>query len=326
MTPVISSAEALTPLLTRPTDTADLPDVGAWWPLWQDVVHQPAPGSPLQAALAGGFVADRLGWAFAAGYQAALRALVPSLPWSNLAALCVTEATGNRPRDVLTRIAPAPDGGWLLSGAKRWTTLGPQGTVLLVVGRLAGSGELGDVETDPDRPHLRVARVPVPAPGLRIEAMPPTPFVPEVPHARLVLDAVPVAADALLPGDGYSTVVKPFRTLEDLYVTTAALALLLREARARAWPADFVARIVATLTALAALASAPTDTPATHVALEGALQGAHTLCHEAGSLWAAAPEDPAAARWARDLPLLGIARSARAQRFARAWERLQAGG
>lgn len=325
MTPLPASIAALARLCSAPPTAVPAETVHDWWPAWLALTRQAGDGAaPLALALEGGFAADRLGWAFAAGYQAALRALAPGLPWHDLAALCVTEATGNRPRDVLTRIEPAAGGGWQLTGAKRWTTLGPQGTVLLVVGRMVGAGDPGDAADD--RPRLRVARVPVPSPGLHIEAMPPTAFVPEVPHARLTLDAVPVAADAVLPGDGYTAVVKPFRTLEDLYVTTAALALLLREARARAWPADVAARIVATLTALAALATAPADSPATHVALEGALLTAHALCHEAASLWGAAATDPAARRWQRDLPLLGIARSARAQRFARAWDRLQAGG
>src|SRR4051812_36097845 len=56
--------------------------------------------APLDAAVVGGVNADRLGWAFLAGYQAALRVLDPELPAEALAAFCATEARGVHPRDI----------------------------------------------------------------------------------------------------------------------------------------------------------------------------------------------------------------------------------
>ncbi len=147
---------------------------------------------------------------------------------------------------------------------------------------------------DPARPQLKVARVPVGTPGLQLLPMPETRFVPEVPHARVQLDAVKVDADALLPGDGYERYVKPFRSLEDAHVTLAVLAYLLREARQRGWPTGFAERLCATLAVLCDLAAAPADAPVTHVVLAGALAQAHALYAEAGTLWAAAGDDPAA--------------------------------
>ena len=72
----------------------------------------------------------RVGWAFSSGYQAALRALLPDLPAEALAALCVTEEAGNRPRDIGTRFVPQADGSVAISGAKRWTTPGPDSSLL----------------------------------------------------------------------------------------------------------------------------------------------------------------------------------------------------
>lgn len=286
--------------------------VGEWLPQWRAIAA--AHDAPMARAIAGGFVADRVGWAFAAGYQAALRALVPGLPDTTIAALCVTEEGGNRPRDIATTISPLQGGGISISGGKRWTTLGPHSALLLVVGRVEDG-------TSGDRPRLRVARVPADAPGVALLPMPPTRFVPEVPHAAARLDDVRLPADALLDGDGYSNVVKPFRTIEDLHVTAAVLAYLLRESRARSWPAGLRERIVATLVVLAALANEPPDAPATHVALEGALQWARQSYAEAGALWAQAA-DEAAARWQRDAALFDVAGTARAARALRAWERL----
>jgi acyl-CoA dehydrogenase len=287
--------------------------VEQWLPQWRAIAAEHA--DPMARAISGGHAADRVGWAFAAGYQAALRALVPDLPDDTIAALCVTEERGNRPRDIATTITTLPDGSVSISGAKRWTTLGPDSALLLVVGRVA-EGSAGG------RPRLSVARVPSATPGLTLVAMAPTRFVPEVPHAAVRLDDVRLPADALLDGDGYAAVVKPFRTIEDLHVSAAVLAYLLREARARGWPAAFRERIVATLVALTALSTERASAAATHVALEGALQWAHELYAEAGGLWSAAVGDVAAARWQRDAALFGVAGTARAARARRAWERL----
>lgn len=296
-------------------------DVAAWWATWPGLVHGARDTAAL--ALAGGFAADRVAWAFASGYQAALRALVPDLPDDTMAAFCVTEAEGNRPRDIRSRITPLADGGWQLDGAKRWTTLGPAGTLLLVAAALppaAGAAQ--------GRPQLRVLGVPVPSAGLQVQAMPATRFVPEVPHASLQMQAVRLPAAAMLPGDGYSDYVKPFRTLEDAHVSLAVLAYLLREARARAWPEAYREQLVAAVALLADLALDDAQSPATHVALAGALQLAQALYAQAQPLWAAVADTGAdagaAQRWQRDAALLAVAGAARQQRAASAWARLSA--
>ena len=301
-------------LETSPQSRA-LAEVADWWQVWQSL-DLPGAG-PAALAIAGGFAADRVGWAFASGYQAALRALVPELPHDTMAALCVTEAEGNRPRHIRTTIVPQPDGALRIDGAKRWTTLGPAGTLLLVVGALPEPD-------DANRPVLRLARVPVPTPGLVLQPMPPTRFVPEVPHAQLQMHDVRVDAGALLPHDGYDAYVKPFRTIEDVHVTLAVLAYLLREGRARRWPAAFHEELVAALGLLSQLAGEESSAASTHIALAGALRIAHRLYANALPLWATAGDDPAAQRWQRDAALFEVAGSAREQRAERAWQRLGA--
>jgi alkylation response protein AidB-like acyl-CoA dehydrogenase len=306
---------ALSACLRAAPDARTVEDIAGWWQGW--LALEGTTTYPAALALAGGFAADRVGWAFASGYQAALRALLPGLPHGTLAAFCVTEAEGNRPRHIRTTIAPQPDGTLRIDGAKRWTTLGPSSTLLLIVGSLPGAA-------DAARPTLRVARVPVPTPGLVLQPMPPTPFVPEVPHAQLQMHDVRVAADALLPHDGYEGYVKPFRSIEDLHVTLAVLAYLLREGRARRWPAAFNEELVAALSLMLQLARDDPGAAQTHVALAGALRIAHRLYAEASRLWEAAGADPAAQRWRRDAPLFEVAGAAREQRAVRAWERLTA--
>lgn len=303
---------AIDTCLRAPTAVPERSSVAEWWPRWRDGAARAA--APAAQALLGGFDADRVGWAFASGYQAALRALLPDLPADAVAAFCVTEESGNRPRDIRTRIRALADGRVAIDGAKRWTTRGPDSSLLLVVGALPG---------DEARPQLKLARVAAGTPGLQLLPMPETRFVPEVPHARVQLDGVVVDAGALLPGDGYERYVKPFRSIEDIHVTLAVLAYLLREARQRDWPAAFAERLCAALVTLAALSEAAADAPATHVALAGALAQAHALYEDAGTLWAQCGDDPAAQRWQRDAALFAVAGTARSQRAARAWERLQ---
>jgi len=300
-------------LLTQPAAVPEQPDVAAWHPRFRSVAA--LAGTPFALAVRGGFDADRLAWAFSAGYQAATRALVPGCGPDEIVSFCMTEPGGNRPRDLRSRCRPAPGGGWQLDGDKRWATLAPVCSTCLVVATLAEPDAAG-------RTALGLLRVPTASAGVQLTLMPPTKFVPEAPHGELALRGVALPADALLPGDGWEDHGKPFRTLEDTLVTAAALAYLLREARARAWPGALVERGLAALLSLQAVAALPPQAASTHVALAGALAAAQALFQDAGALWAATPDDAASQRWQRDAAVLGLARATQAQRLARAWERL----
>lgn len=306
------SEDAISCLLVPAVPAFECADVAQWWPRWCAVAA--ARRDAFSRAVAGGADADRVGWAFAAGYQAALRVLDPGLPDSLLAAFCVTEAEGNFPRAIKSMLTPE-GGGFRLDGEKRWTTLGPGGGLFIVVARLAGCDEA--------RPMLKAVRVRSGTPGLAIESMPPTGFVPEVPHARIRLAGVRVEAADLLEGDAYARHVKPFRTIEDVHVNAACIAYLVREALRRDWAQAWVGRALAQLHALGRLATLDPSAPQTHVALGGALALGARLIAEADGFWQAAPPgDPAAARWVRDRDLFGVAGKARSARLAAAWERL----
>lgn len=301
-------------LLAAPLEAAPCEDVASWWARhgalardWSD---------PMALAIAGGNAADRLGWAFASGYQAALRALLPALPVDRMVAFCVTEAAGNRPKDIHSLLERDGESGWRLSGSKRWATLGPEGALFLVAAR--------DASVSGERPAIKLLRVASDAPGVRVETLPPTRFVPEVPHAALHFEGVALEAGALLPGDGYEQYVKPFRTVEDVHVSAAQLAYTLREARRFGWPPAWLERALAALEALRAIAHEAPAAAATHLALAGALATLDGLLQEADALWAEAPDTAARARWLRDRPLGRVAGKARALRTARAWQRLAA--
>ncbi|TAK39315.1 MAG: acyl-CoA dehydrogenase family protein [Betaproteobacteria bacterium] len=299
-------------LLKAPAGAVECVDVAAWWPRHRELAATWR--NPMDRAIAGGFAADRVGWAFACGYQAALHALFPGAPEDRIAALCVTEADGNSPKAIRSTLRREGD-LWLLNGAKRWTTLGPDGGLFFVAARdAAASGE---------RAVIRVARVTSDAPGVTVTPMPPTRFVPEVPHAQLQFENVPLTNDALLPGDGYDHYVKRFRTVEDQHVKAAVVAYLVREARRLAWPVAWIERAAALLHGLRAIAGEDASAPATHIALAGALALGTALIEATEPFWNAAGQDPAAPRWRRDRELFAVAGSARVRRTARAWERLR---
>lgn len=297
-------------LLVRPIDPGVCVTVADWWPRHRARCAQRS--RTIEQAIVGGIHADRVAWAFATAYQAALRALTPELPCDQLIALCVTEEGGTAPAAMRSEIRAVPGSSALvLDGAKRWTTLGPDGALFLVAAR--------DARVQGERPAIRLVKVAANAPGVKIETMPPTPFVPEVAHARLQFENVAIPEEALLPGDGYANYVKPFRSIEDLHVHAAVLAYLVGESRRRGWPRGWIERAAAALASFVTLAALDPNSASMHIALAGALDVGEALAKEADALWASTPDDPAATRWQRDRALLGIASQARKARREKAW-------
>ena len=286
--------------------------VTQWWPRHRAIAREHS--DPIHQAIIGGFVADRVGWAFASGYQAALRALFPDAPGDRICALCVTEAGGNSPKAIKSALRKSGD-AWTLDGSKRWTTLGPEGALFFVAAR--------DEAASSERPAIKLVRVASGAPGLRIQPMPPTKFVPEVPHAQLQFENLKVKETEILEGDGYDRYVKPFRTVEDIHVQAAVLSYLMREGQRLAWPQGWLERLSALLAALGKIADMPAAEAETHVALAGALAIGAGLVGETEEFWKLSATDPAALRWRRDRELLNVAGRAREQRTRRAWERLR---
>ena len=186
----------------------------------------------IERAVWGGFHADRLGYAFASGYSAALARLFEhalrvadgtARPLPARVCLCATEAGGGRPRNIATRLAKQ-GGALVLNGEKTFATLATAADELLVV---ASRG----IEAD-GKNRLRVVRVKPNASGVEIVPRDPLPFAPEIPHALVRLVDVVVENEDMLPGDGYDHWLKPFRTIEDTHVLAATVGYLHGAARA----------------------------------------------------------------------------------------------
>jgi acyl-CoA dehydrogenase len=301
-------------LLTEPPDFPSLDSVDAWWR--RHLAVPPRFPAPADLALASGFRMDRMGFVFASGYQAALRALFPQLPEGRRAALCATEPGGGHPTAMETTLTPSGT-GWKLDGQKTYVTLGTHAEVLLVV---ASEGR-----DDQGRNRLRMVLLDAKRPGVTVEPLAPLGFVPEVPHAALRLTGVDVAPADVLPGDGYTRYLKPFRTVEDCHVNLAVLGWLVKVGRRCGWPVALREELVAVAVMMHALAKEDPSDPAVHVALGGAFTQMHRGLERCEVAWEGVDVEMRE-RWQRDRRLLDLASRVRAKRLEVARQRLAGGG
>jgi hypothetical protein len=255
--------------------------------------------TPFELAAGGGRLMATPGLAFLVGYQAALRTLWPSAP-ASLGALCATEQRSLRSADMQTRLRDLR-----LSGQKDFVTAGDAADWLLVAARCEQPGE---------DPRLSLAVVYPDEPGVRVEKLPAIPLMPDVSHGRLSLDN---AACELLAGDGWDVYVKPFRTLEDIYVLSAMTAWLYGVGQDSDWPQPLQLRLLALLAGCAQVSRQTPDSPAGHVLLGGLFAQFEALKDEIDqALAAGSPEW--AAMWQRDRAVMDLGSVARGKRLAKA--------
>ncbi|MGP6458370.1 acyl-CoA dehydrogenase [Pseudomonas parakoreensis] len=263
------------------------------------LLHQLGNVTPFELAVAGGRRMATPGLAFLVGYQAALRMLWPSAPPS-LGALCATEQRSLRPADMQTRLSDLR-----LSGRKDFVTAGDAADWLLVAARSEQPGET---------PRLSLAVVYPGEPGVRVEKLPALPLMPDIGHGRLHLDG---ALCELLAGDGWDAYVKPFRSLEDVYVLSAITAWLYGVGQDSGWSQPLLLRLLALLAGCAEASRQPPNNPAGHVLLGGLFAQFDALKSEIDQ--ALAEGNPEWAQmWQRDQSVMQLAAGARAKRLAKA--------
>lgn len=284
-----------------------VPSIAAWWKRHEKEGARYSTNAA--RAFAGGFSADRLGYAFASGYQEALGALVPPLMGVR-SAFCITEAGGTAPSAIDTHFVLKGD-AYEVSGHKTHVTLGVHAEELLIVGHIGLD--------DHERRRICVARIPASREGVELIARPDYPFAPEIPHAELSLTRVRVSLDEVLEGDGYDEYVKPFRTTEDLHVAAAIVGYLMRVGRLSGWgPAELEA-LTAFAAAIFPLCLVDPLDAAVHVAVGGIQRRLAALIE---SLPWNAVEPTVRTRFKRDLPIMHVAGKASERRLRVAWRRL----
>jgi hypothetical protein len=289
-------------VLGRPMDT-----YSSWRTLWDsDLISRRA---PIERSIVGGFLSDRLAWAFASGYQGAIRQLIPDLPEGTVAAICITESGGNHPRAIRTRLTRT-NGGYRINGEKQFVSGGENADRLMV----AASTGMAD-----GRNQLRLLIVEKIAAGVILAAMRPLAFIPELRHSRVRFEDVFIPENRLLPGDGYAGYIKPFRTIEDLHVAGAFLGYLLGVGRRFGWPETMSAQTIALIELTVGLARQNLSAPHILIAVDGLFCHLEKLTANLSELWQQVPPD-ALARWHRDRAVLKVADGPRAMRRASAWK------
>jgi hypothetical protein len=295
-------------------DERTFPHFSDWWKevylrkseLWSD---------PADMAIAGGFFADRVSYAFAAGYHSSLHRLIPSLPFDTITAFCVTEEGGGHPRAIKTEMEPVrsnEDGSSLfrLNGTKKFITCAREAEFLVVA---VSTG----IQTDGNN-QIRMVVLNHGMAGITVIPMKDLHFVPEISHGILRLENVEVRESDLLPGDGYIEYIKPFRTIEDLHVSAAILGYLFRITCLYDWPREVKEKILCLMVTIRTLAVSDPNAPEVHIAFGG------LFCQISGLLQAVAPfwenvETETRIAWDRDKELLNVAGSARERRLQTAW-------
>jgi hypothetical protein len=192
-----------------------------------------------------------------------------------------------------------------LSGRKDFVTAGDAAEWLLIAARSEAPG---------DPVSLSLAVVYPDEPGVRLEKLPAIPLMPDISHGRLFLDN---AQCELLAGDGWDAYVKPFRTLEDVYVLSAMTAWLYGIGQDSDWPQALQLRLLALLAGCAEVSRQAPNNAAGHVLLGGLFAQFEGLKVEIDQALADGPPHWAA-MWQRDQAVMALAAGARGKRLAKA--------
>lgn len=300
-------------LLTQSASTQSTPveSIGDWKKRYDSNASDWS--EPVDRAISAGFLADRTAYAFLAGFFAAIQRLVPEYAGDRITAFCISEKGGAHPRAIRTRLEKSDSerNTWTLTGRKQFITCAEHAEAILVAAS-TGKDENG-------RNRIRLAHIDRNTTGVRIEPMPDLPFIPEIRHGIVHLDNVVVENSRLLPGDAYSTYIKPFRTVEDIHISAAITGYLLGCADLFSWPKTIREDLMGVVTAIRPLAMTDPLAPQVHIALAGVQRCLDTIINDLNIHWQNAPEAQRDA-WQRDRAVLEIAKKARTTRLESAWK------
>ena len=271
---------------------------------------------PVDRAIAGGCIADCVAYAFWAGLQAGLQSLFENLPENCAAAFCVTESSGNHPRNIKSMIKKLEDASeiknvWLLNGEKHYIS-GAFEADLFIAAASEGVDSSG-------KNCLRMILVDSKSPGISVTPMHDLKILPEVTHGVVRFDNVEITSGRILRGDAYNDYIKPFRTVEDLYVVSAILGYLCSLSRVYGWPKSFCGKIIYLLVCARTLCISDPKEAWVHIALGGLLEDIIKFFKELEPCWKLTDEK-VRNNWERDTAIMNIAFEARVKRLEKAWK------
>jgi len=300
---------------SRTIDNKEIPSLKKWKNLffnqtgnWQNTVDM---------AISGGFISDRTAYAFASGYWSALYCLIPSLPKNKITALCNTEQGGGHPKAIKTELIPArgrDESLWMVNGSKNFVTCANEADLLLIVAT-TGVSSTGQNK-------LRLVRVDSHTPGLLIKPLEDLPFIPEISHGKLEINSIEIMDSQILPGDGYITYIKPFRTLEDLHVNAAVAAYIFRTACLYDWPRTIKEQLLALLASIKTVLKTNPLESTVHITLGGINTLFSHVLESIDPYWKLT-DDKTRSQWERDKTLLNMGGKAQSQRLSTAWARYE---
>lgn len=176
---------------------------------WRETVLPKWPCKPVALAIRGGRMASQFAQVFIAGYQAAIRATFPQIPFTGLATLAVSEDRNS--------IDPLPGVTWCacadgveLSGYKTWVAACDQVEQLVVKARGQAPGQSGYFLVDVNQP------------GLLLESNPNPSMLPQLSQGRASLQAVVLSSSRRVESD----LVVGFGRAEALCIYAAFVAMV----------------------------------------------------------------------------------------------------
>lgn len=271
----------------------------------------------IDRAIAFGFAADRVSYAFIAGFRAALQYLIPNLEAHVFASFCITEESGNTPKAINSTLKASDESEnqWVLNGKKTFITGATESDQIFVAASIG--------KDDEGRNRIKLVRLDSRLPGIDIQEMPPLPFIPEISHGEVSFTDVRLSRESILPGDGYSEYVKPFRIVEEIHVTAALLGYLARVGMEYKWDRTHLEEVVALIKLARALWHSDLQASGTHIAYAGFSRLMQQFIEKTSANWEMVP-DITRKSWERDKAILGIAEKARKKRLENAWQAVSA--
>ena len=310
------SASFFEHLLSNTKNRLHYTSISEWHQNFLKITEQ-IPSTLEQAALGGRF-STNMSFAFSAGYQSAIQCLFKP-DTRTLASLCITEKEGNHPRNIKSILAERKQ-SWQLNGSKSFITGANDAAQLYIAVTEPPVFEAHTKEHAIEtRPNIKMLSVPANLSGIKVEPMPPLPFVPDISHGTATFEHVNIQAAQILAGDGYTQYVKPFRTHEDIHVLAAILGFRIGEALNSNWSQKSIEAHLMLLSSLLSLNTDNFNNPTTHLVFSGCRTQFNALVQQTDEEFK--QNNPEGFRdWKIDKALLDIASKAHKVRTQRAWE------